>query len=69
MRGDDLVHPLFVTQTTCFGMPDVCSVKGEWVEYGIADHEVMVIKYTIALNWGRHPCGILSYLYQKVGPC
>ena len=69
MRGDDLVHPLFVTQTTWFGMPDVCSVKGEWVEYGIADHEVMVIKYRIALNWGRHACGILSYLYQKVGPC
>ena len=26
------------------------------------------ITYRWDLRWGRHPCGILSYLYQKVGP-
>ena len=36
----DLVYPLFVAQITWFGMPDVCSVKGEWVEHGIEDCEV-----------------------------
>ena len=35
-----LVHPLFVAQTTWFGIPDVCSAKGEWPEQGIQDHEV-----------------------------
>ena len=29
MRARDLVYPLFVARTTWFGMPDVCSVKGE----------------------------------------
>ena len=30
-----LVVPLFVAQATWLGMPDVCSVKGEWVGHGI----------------------------------
>ena len=34
------VYPLFVAQTMWFGMCDVCSVKGEWVEHGIEGHEV-----------------------------
>ena len=29
----------------------------------------MVIKYRRALGCGRYPCDILSYFYQKVGPC
>ena len=35
-----LVYPLFVAQTIWFGMPDVCSVKGEWVEHGVECHEI-----------------------------
>ena len=30
---------------------------------------MMAVKYRRALGCGRHPCGILSYLYQMVGPC
>ena len=40
MRARRLVYPLFVTQTTWFGMPNICSAKGEWVEHGIEGHEV-----------------------------
>ena len=32
MRARGLVHPLFVAQTAWFGMPDVCSAKGKWME-------------------------------------
>ena len=35
-----LVYPLLVAQTTWFGMPAVCSVKGEWVENGVKCHEI-----------------------------
>ena len=35
-----LVYPLFVARTTCFGMPDVSSAKGEWVEHGVECHEI-----------------------------
>ena len=35
-----LVRPLFVVQTTWFGIPNVCDAKGEWIEHGIEDHEV-----------------------------
>ena len=42
MLARGLVYPLFVAQTTWFGMPDVCSAKGEWVEHGIEGHEVKV---------------------------
>ena len=30
-----LVYPLFVAQTTCFGMPTVFSVKEKWAEHGV----------------------------------
>ena len=40
MRARGLVYPLFVTQTTWFGMPNVCSAKEDWVERGIEGHEV-----------------------------
>ena len=32
IQARGLVHPLFIAQTTWFGMPDVCSAKGQWVE-------------------------------------
>ena len=35
-----LVRPLFVTQTTWFGIPDVCNAEGEWMGHGVEDHEV-----------------------------
>ena len=40
MRARSLGYPLFVFQTTLFGMPDVCRATGEWVEHGIKKHEV-----------------------------
>ena len=40
MRARGLVHSLFVAQTTWFGMPDVCSAKGEWVEHSVKGHEI-----------------------------
>ena len=39
LRG--LVYQLFVARTTCFGMPDVCSAKGEWMEHGVECHEIL----------------------------
>ena len=35
-----LVRPLFVAQTTWFGIPDFCNVEGEWVGHGVKGHEV-----------------------------
>ena len=32
---------LSVAQVTWFGMPDVSSAKGEWVEHGIKGHEIL----------------------------
>ena len=40
MRARGSVYPLFVGQTTWFGMPNVYSAKGEWVEHHIEGHEV-----------------------------
>ena len=40
MRARGLVYQLSVTQTTFFGMPDVGSAKGEWVEHGVECHEI-----------------------------
>ena len=39
MQARGLVHPLFVAQTTWFGIPNICNAKGEWAEHGIKDHE------------------------------
>ena len=41
MWARGLVYPLFVAQTTWFGIPDVCSIKGEWVEHGAECHEIL----------------------------
>ena len=40
MLARGLLYPLFVAQTMWFGMPNVCSAKGKWVEHGIKGHEV-----------------------------
>ena len=42
MRAHGLVRPLFVVQSTWFGIPDVCDAKREWAEHGIKDHEVAI---------------------------
>ena len=34
-----LVRPLFVAQTTWFGIPDFCNAEGEWVGHGVKNHE------------------------------
>ena len=35
-----LVYPLFVARTTWFGLPDVCSTKGEWEGHGVECDEI-----------------------------
>ena len=40
MQAPCLVYPLFIAQTTWFGMPDVCSTKGEWFEHSLKGHEI-----------------------------
>ena len=35
-----LVRPLFVAQTTWFGIPNFCSAEGERVGHRVEDHEV-----------------------------
>ena len=35
-----LVRPLFVAQTTWFGIPDFCNAEGKWVGHSAEDHEV-----------------------------
>ena len=35
-----LAYPLFVARTTWFGLPDVCSTKGEWEGHGVECHEI-----------------------------
>ena len=40
MRARGLLYPLLVARTTRFGIPAVCSRKGEWVEHGVQCHEI-----------------------------
>ena len=59
MLARGLVYPLFVAQTMWFGMCNVCSVKGEWVEHGIKAMKcVAAITNRCTLGWGRNPWGI-----------
>ena len=66
MQARGLVNPLFVSQTTWFGIPDVCNTKGEW-----ADMVSKTMKYVTAmmhkwaLGWVRQSCGIPSYLIKR----
>ena len=36
MQTRGLVRPLFVAQTTWFGIPDFCDSEGEWVGHGVS---------------------------------
>ena len=40
LRTHGLVRPLFVAQTTWFGIPNFCNAGREWVGHGVEDHEV-----------------------------
>ena len=61
-----LVYPLFVAQTTWFGMPNVCSAKGEWVEHGIEGHEVHDSKNVqVRFRLGEEPMGHMKLLLSK----
>ena len=49
-----LVCPLFVAQTTWFGIPDFCNAEGEWVRHGVKDHQVhMVTAYNWVSGWWK----------------
>ena len=40
IRAHGSLYPMFIGQTMWFGMPDVCSVKGEQVEHVIEGHKM-----------------------------
>ena len=40
MQALGLVYPLFVAQSTWFGISDVCRAEEKWVEHGIECHEI-----------------------------
>ena len=66
MQAPGLVYPLFVAQTTWFGMPDVCNAKGEWVEHGIKSHEVRDSKnIQVRYGLGEEPMGHIKLLLSK----
>ena len=66
MRARGLVCPLFVAQTTWFGMPDICSAKGEWVEHGVKGHEVRESKSVqVRYGLGEEPMGHIKLLSSK----
>ena len=39
MQTHGLVRSLFVAQTKWFGIAYFCNTEGEWVGYGVEDHE------------------------------
>ena len=66
MRARGLVCPLFVAQTTWFGMPDICSAKGEWVEHGVKGHQVRESKSVqVRYGLGEEPMGHIKLLSSK----
>ena len=66
MQACGLVYPLLVAQTTWFGMPNVCSAKGEWVEHGIECHEVRGSKnIQVRYRLGEEPMGHMKLLLSK----
>ena len=65
-----LVRPLFVVQTTWFGIPNVCDAKESgWNMVSKTMKYVTAMTYRWALGWWRHPCFVLSYFYQRVCGC
>ena len=60
-----LVHPLFVGQTTWIS--NFCDKKEKLLGHGVEDHDVcdgndVEVCYSLV----KHPCGVLSHLYQRV---
>ena len=67
MQAHGLVHPLFVAQTTWFGMP-VCSMREEWVEHSIKGHEVHNSnKVWVGFRLEKAPMGHMKLLFSKGG--
>ena len=58
MCESSLVHPLFVARKE-----SRCNMVSKTMQYVTA----MTCKW--ALSWRRHPCGALSYFYQKGCAC
>ena len=68
MRAHGLVYPLFVAQSTWFGMPDVCRAKVKWVEHGTEGHEVRDRnKAQVHFRLGEEPMGDMKLLLSKGG--
>ena len=68
MWARGLLYPLFVAQTTWFGVPKVCSTKGEWVEHGIESHEVCGSNNVqVGFRLGEAPMGHMKSLLSKGG--
>ena len=66
MWARGLVYPLFVAQNTWFGMADICSAKGEWVEHGVTGHEVHDSKNVkVQYGLGEEPMGHGKLLLSK----
>ena len=69
MGACGFVYPLFVAQTTWFGMPNVFTAKGEWVEPGIEGHEVCDSKNVqVRYRLGEEPMEHIKLLLPKVYP-
>ena len=41
MRTRGLVRPLFVAQTTLFGISNFCDVEEQWRRHAVEDHKVL----------------------------
>ena len=68
MRARGLVYPLLVAQTNWFGILDVCSVKGEWVEHSIKGHDVRVgNNVKLGFRFREAPMGHMKLLLSKGG--
>ena len=69
IRACGLVYALFVAQTTWFGMPDVYSAKGEWVEHVIEGHKVRdSINIQVCFRLGEELMGHMKLLLSKGVP-
>ena len=69
MRTRDLLHLLFVAQTTYFGIPNFATQKESgWNMVSTTRMHLMAIKYRWALGWWKHPCGVLSHLIKGCVP-
>ena len=68
MRARGLVYPLFVARTTWFGLPDVCSAKGEWEGHGVECHEIRDgINLWVGLTLGERTMRLVKLLLSRGG--